>query len=58
VYKSIPFLPVWAVAHKYQCHCFGKSYEERVRNHLPENAAGLVYAQNLPGKKTIKQSYR
>jgi hypothetical protein len=28
-------------------------YEERVRNHLPEIAAGLVNAQNLTGKKTI-----
>jgi hypothetical protein len=32
-------------------------YEERVRNHLPEYAAGLVDAQNLTGKtqQTIVQ---
>jgi hypothetical protein len=53
VYKSISFLPVWVVAYKYQYHSFGKYYEVRVRNHLPEYAAGLVYAQNLPGKKTM-----
>jgi hypothetical protein len=54
VNKSIPFLPVWVVAHKNLYHiAFGLYYEERVRNHLPGYAAGLVYAQNLTGKKTM-----